>query len=251
MQRTALQSEKRPCGECGTETPLDELVHLGSTLICGHCKPRAVSKIREGAPLGGAHRIQPHVHRDRVRLPAGTVLPNRCVLCNAPAQVQLRHRYSPNFPLWLLPLTLAPFLGLSLRRWAPQIGLTGGTVGLLILVGAVILHPLSTPRPPVYVAIPLCENHHRARRLWLFWASVVVGLGVLGLGLAVLRFRGHAVPADWLYGPAFLIPAGALAIWARLRVVALEMMPATGPHSCLQVRGTGSAVRASLARVDD
>lgn len=238
--------DKRPCSECGGMRSGDELVRLGSQSVCAACKPRALSKILEGAPLGTANRAQPHVQKDCVHLPADTQLPDRCVVCNAHAPIRLPQRYTPTFPYWLLPVTLLPFLGLSLRLWLPGLGLTGGTIGLALLIGAVILHPLLTPRPPIVIGIPLCLSHHRQRRRWLVAGMVFILLGLLTFGVLVVRFHGHPIPLSWLYGPGFLLTAGTGMIWMRLRILSLEARP----DRSLKLRGATPVFRASLAQVD-
>jgi len=247
MNRAKLELERRRCGECGNSAPLDELVGLGCTLVCARCKPQALEKLREGASIGAADRQHPHVFRDRIRVPPGTQLPARCALCNGPAAGALAHRFLPPFPVWLLPLTLAPYIGLSLDRWFPRLGFTGGVTGLAILLAAVFLQPFFNRRPPVILRVGMCHGHQRQRRLWLTWS---VGAVLAGLGTTVLtmvRFRTQPVAWEWLYGPAFVIAAGALATWMRLRLVSLE----PGPQQMVQIRGTGPRFRASLPQVAD
>lgn len=246
MERAKLEMERRRCGECGNSATLDELVGLGCTWVCARCKPRALTKLRQGAPIGAADRAQPHVCGDRIRVPLGTQLPRRCALCNGPSVGSLGHRYSPPFPIWLLPLTLAPFVGLSLDRWLPQLGRIGGITGLAILLAAVFLQPFLR-RPPVIVTVALCRGHLRSRLVWLTWSIAAMLLGLIATVVTLFEFRGQPVPWEWLYGPAFVVGASALAIWFRLSLVSLE----PGPNRTVQLRGAGVKFRASLPQVAD
>ncbi len=70
------------CAECGQVFPLDDLIQLNQSHICARCKPIFLQKIQEGVATTSAR-----VWRDGNRLVAvaGTVLPDRCIKCNAPA----------------------------------------------------------------------------------------------------------------------------------------------------------------------
>ena len=235
------------CGECGQAVEAAGLVVVGCTPVCAACKLRALALLVQGAPVGQADRQQAHVTELWVRLPPGVPLPFRCVFCNAPAVTQVAQTFHPPFPIWLLPMVLAPFLGLSLSRWSPRLGLIGGAVGLGGLVASVFLHPRLSRNPATTLQIPLCHGHQRSRVRWLRWSLGALLMGLLLLLATLFVFWRSHIPWPWLQGSVFLVLAGALATAIRLRLVTLE----PGPGRCLQIRGAGDAFRASLPRTTD
>ena len=235
------------CGECGVPTRCDDLVALGPTRVCAACKPMALALLQEGGSIGRADRTAAHRVGDCIRVPAGTRLPTRCVLCNTNANRHLQQRLSPNFPAWLLPLTLAPFIGQSLGNWLPSLGNQGGIAGLGVLLSAVFFHPLITRQVPPSVDVPMCETHFQRRRLWLRFAIAAITIGCGITLLSWIRFQNLRIPWNWTYGPALLTFAGALVGWLRSSVVRL----APGPANTIELRGAGKSFRDSLPETLD
>ena len=237
----------RHCSECGSEVDSENLLRLGPTYICAACKPSALIRIQEGAPIGQADRAMPHVVDTRVRVPLSKNLPHRCVLCNSQPVHRLEQRFTPTFPAWLLPAVLAPYFGGWLGRGSRSFMFFGLGIGLLFLLAIVFLHPFLSGWKPRLISIPVCRSHHQRRLRWLQAAYLLIATGLIGTVITWSKFGGHATPWFWSVGPATLVFMGALILWSRLHLVRL----APAPADCVDVCGTGSAFRDSLPKTID
>lgn len=89
-------------------------------------------------------------------VPFGADVPERCVKCDAPAELEKMRGYSWHHPAWYLTFLLSP---------------------LIYIIAATIA------RKRAKVAVALCDEH-RARRgklVWSGWAAFVIGVGSIFL----------------------------------------------------------------------
>src|SRR5262249_31752161 len=145
------------CAECRQTFPQSEMLFLNRSWICAGCKPLFIQRLKEGAsPLGG----ELWRYRRQLVLRPGTVVPDRCVKCNSPAN------------------------GSRLRRrlyWHPPL------VYLLILVNLLLYVIVALViRKRAVIDIGICAVHRQRRIIIiaLSWSSILVGVAMLVYGIA-------------------------------------------------------------------
>ncbi len=139
------------CVECGKSFPPEELIQLNNSPVCAQCKPILLQRMREGAATPSAFGS---LWRMNSRLVArtGTVFPDRCVKCNAPAGgSRLKRTLYWMHPAWLL---------------------------LFFVSGLILIIVYYAIRKQAVVHIGLCDAHRERRKLGIIigWSSFLLGI---------------------------------------------------------------------------
>lgn len=145
------------CVECGKAFPPEETVTLNNLTVCAQCKPVFLQRLQEGAALPSVGELWQQNKRLVAR--TKTVFPNRCVKCNAPADIRLKRTL-----YWVHPAFLLLIL-----------------CNLLVLLVVYLI-----VRKKAEVEIGLCEAHRVKRKYGLItlWTSIVLGFLALCYGAA-------------------------------------------------------------------
>ena len=156
MENHEADSGTELCACCSREFTQDNLVFLENNWICGECKPSFVQMMEEGvAPTSMT------VARKKKILVMGknVPLPDRCVKCNAPANMK---RLTKRL-YWHSPVVYAALL-------------------LNVLIYALIAMCV---RKKATVEVGLCDRHFAKRKtaILVSWLLVLVSAGLLVGGL--------------------------------------------------------------------
>jgi hypothetical protein len=197
-----IPGARNTCVECGKTFPPDEIIYLNNSPVCAGCKPVYLQRLKEGAalPAGGS------VWRAGKKLVTrtGTILPDRCTRCNAPAGGYKLKREL----YWMHP---AFFLFLLCNL-------------LVLLIVYMIV------RKKAVLHIGLCEKHRaqRKRGLIIGWSSVPLGI-ILIIGAAVFQ-SGWWVLTGLLVLIGGGITAGIMARTIAATKIDKDYVWATGCH---------------------
>lgn len=157
------------CSQCGGAFPPDQVIAMGTGVICAKCKPAAIEKLREGIPLeNGVISLRRQYLGQETSLRSGGVL---FLLLGAilsilgvlwftnswPAATSALPRNSSTVPLGMAVVAIGGFLfvtGLALRQLRPSARIPSivfAAVGLLVipfgtLIGAYLLYLLFSKR---------------------------------------------------------------------------------------------------------
>ena len=159
-----IAPQRRPCPHCGEDIAI-------AADICPHCREEVVVIWRDG---------------DHLKMKIHSVLPNRCVKCNRPAQTR-EHVVLFWHPSWLYLLVLPCFL-------------------IYFLVALPV-------RKTAEIDIGLTSAWARKRRLAFLLASIIclAGMGVLIAG--IVRNKGETEPITIVTGIGLI--AGGLSYGRR------------------------------------
>lgn len=143
------------CAECGAVDP--GAVEISGMTICSNCQPIAVSKLREGIPLGGG----PWREGSQVVVRKDAPLPDRCVKCCEPSMKTIKKRLYWHSP-FLYILALSP---------------------LIYIIVALCVRKTMT------VWIPLCAtcSGRRLRNIWIAWGFFLVSVVLFVFGVRELN----------------------------------------------------------------
>ena len=108
------------------------------------------------APFAAASESECYRDGKNFVVPFGADMPERCVKCDAPADLEKERNYSWHHPVWYLAFCLSP---------------------LIYIVVALIA------RKRARVAVGLCEEHRIRRRklVWSGWGALAVGVSSIFL----------------------------------------------------------------------
>jgi len=177
-----------PCSECGQAFPASEILELRGLRVCAGCKPVVLQKMAEGvAPMGGegVWRIGP-----KLIFRSGAALPGKCIKCGQPSTHRLQRTLYWHAP-WIYLLILASLL--------------------IYVVLALVL------RKKAVVAIPLCDEHRKARSNGLLTTWLLV-FGVIG---SIVGGISMEQPWFFLLGLGCFIAAIVVGVRSRLLVPTL------------------------------
>ena len=139
------------CVECGKSFPPDEIITLNNSPVCAQCKPVFLQRMAENAPIPSSGNVWRYNKRLVTR--NETVLPDRCVKCNAPANgFRLKRTLYWAHPAYLLLLLL--------------------NVLILIIVYLIV-------RKKAVVQIGFCDYHRTKRTRCIAAAWSCFGLGIV------------------------------------------------------------------------
>lgn len=159
------------CSNCGKTVPRSDVITLQNATVCAACKPIVVQRMKEGSTInrGGVWRENELLVAEK-----GSVLPDRCVKCNGPAE------------------------GFRLQRkltWHPS-----GYYFLIIFPGLLIYALVAmciSKRATLHVG--LCSDHRRKRT-----NGMLVAWGLFAASLASF-FAAAAFRSGWLVVIGFLL----------------------------------------------
>lgn len=143
-------SSKKLCSQCGQSFSESELVRYENSLICAKCKPIFFQSLKEGIqPVGiGVWR-----HLSKLVMTKDAQLPDRCTVCNAPAN------------------------GLRLKRnlyWHPPAWYLLICAGILIYAIAALI-----VRKQARIEIGLCQIHFQKRKRAVGITWLLIGVSIL------------------------------------------------------------------------
>jgi hypothetical protein len=170
-----LAVSKQQCTQCGQSFAAGDLVRFENSLICANCKPLFFQSLKEGIqPVGvGVWR-----HFSQLVMTKDAQLPDRCTVCNAPAN------------------------GLRLKRnlyWHPPAWYLLICAGLLIYAIAALI-----VRKKASIEIGLCRTHIQKRKRAIAITWLLVGVSILVVILATIK------------EPTLILLAGAILIGALI-----------------------------------
>ncbi|MBL9146491.1 MAG: DUF4339 domain-containing protein [Verrucomicrobiaceae bacterium] len=177
-----------PCSECGRAFPSSEILDLRGHRVCAGCKPVVLQKMAEGvAPMGGdgVWRSGP-----KLVFRSGASLPGKCIKCGQPSTTRQQRTLYWHAP-WIYILVLVSLL--------------------IYVVLALVL------RKKAEVAIPLCEEHRKARSNGLLTTWLLV-FGVIG---SIVGGISMEQPWFFLLGLVCFIAAIVVGVRSRLLVPTL------------------------------
>jgi hypothetical protein len=142
---------KQQCTQCGQSFAESDLVRFETSLICAKCKPLFFQSLKEGIqPVGvGVWR-----HFSQLVMTKDAQLPDRCMVCNAPANgFRLKRNLYWHPPAWYLLIC----------------------AGLLFYAIAALI-----VRKQAKIEIGLCGKHvqKRKRDIAITWLLIVVSIAV-------------------------------------------------------------------------
>lgn len=177
-----------PCSECGRAFPASEILELRGHRVCAGCKPVVLQKMAEGvAPMGGdgVWRSGP-----KLVFRSGAALPGKCIKCGQPSTTRQQRTLYWHAP-WIYILVLVSLL--------------------IYVVLALVL------RKKAEVAIPLCEEHRKARSNGLLttWLLIFGLIGSIAAGVSMEQ------PLFFLLGLGCFIAAIVVGVRSRLLVPTL------------------------------
>ena len=166
--------EQQRCVECQRGFSTNDLLRYENVHVCAECKPTFFQKVREGITPG----LQIWRSEKFLVLRKDTVLPPRCVKCNAPQH------------------------GAKIKRklfWHPS------WIYLLILPGLLIYAVVATViGKRANIEIPLCLDHRRIRKrdLLITWLLIVFCLAAFGYAIVDSSGTFAFVGLGLLFGAA-------------------------------------------------
>ncbi|HEY1663656.1 MAG TPA: DUF4339 domain-containing protein [Verrucomicrobiae bacterium] len=157
---TGGASPGNACVECGKLFPPDEMVKLNNSWVCAQCKPIFLQRLAEGTTVPSAGTLWRT--NKKVVAKTGTIFPDRCIKCNAPANgFRLKRVLYWQHPAYLL-LLLCNLLVLLVvilivrkkavveiglcgahrarRKRGIIIGLSGLFGGIILIIGGIVFH---------------------------------------------------------------------------------------------------------------
>lgn len=202
VMMSAKPSSRKFCTQCGQSFAESDLVRFENSLICAKCKPIFFQSLKEGIqPVGvGVWR-----HLSQLVMAKDAQLPDRCTVCNAPANgFRLKRNLYWHPPAWYLLIC----------------------VGVLFYAIAALII-----RKQARIEIGLCQTHlqKRKRAVAIIWSLI---------GVSVLVGIVAAIKSPELFLLAIAIFLGAL-IYS---IVALQpVKPAKITDKLVWLRGVNQA----------
>jgi hypothetical protein len=193
---------KQSCTQCGQSYATSDLVRFENSLICAKCKPLFFQSLKEGIqPVGvGVWR-----HHSQLVMTKDAQLPDRCTVCNAPAN------------------------GLRLKRnlyWHPS-------AWYLLLCAGVLFYAIAAMivRKKASIEIGLCRTHIQKRKRAIAITWLLVGVSILVVILATIK------------EPTLILLAGAILIGALIYGVLTvpPVTPAKITDRLVYLKGVSSA----------
>src|SRR5262245_50781288 len=153
-----LAVSKQQCSQCGQTFAESDLVRFENSLICAKCKPIFFQSLKEGIqPVGvGVWR-----HFSQLVMTKDAQLPDRCTMCNNPANGFRLKRY----------------LYLHSSAWYLLI-----CAGLLFYAIAALI-----VRKKASIEIGLCPTHVQKRKRAIAITWLLVGVSILVVVLATIK----------------------------------------------------------------
>ena len=176
------------CSECGQAFPSSEILDLRGKRVCAGCKPVVLQKMAEGVASTGWEGVWRLGKKLVFR--SGAPLPSKCIKCGQPSTMRLQRTVYWHAP-WIYLLILA-------------------SLPIYVVLALVL-------RKKAEVAIPLCEEHRKARSMGLLMAWLLF-FGMIGAIFAVVSFQQ---PWIALAGLGCLIGSIVFGVRSRLLVPTL------------------------------
>lgn len=204
----ALPVSKQQCTQCGQSFAESDLVRFETSLICAKCKPVFFQSLKEGIqPVGvGVWR-----HFSQLVMTKDAQLPDRCTVCNAPANgFRLKRNLYWHPPAWYLLIC----------------------AGLLFYAIAALI-----VRKKASIEIGLCPTHIQKRKRAIAITWLLIGVSILVVFLATIK------------EPTLILLAGAILIGALIYgVIAVPpVTPAKITDRLVYLKGVGVAYLNMLA----
>ncbi len=197
------------CHSCGHSFPTDQLVLIAGASICAACKPRYLQGLRQGTSPAAAGLWR---KGKQIVIMPGSVLPDRCVKCNATTDLR---RYKRTL-YWHNPVVYVALL-------------------LNVIIYAIIAVIV---RKKAYTEVSLCGAHARRRITF-----ILIGWAVFLVGIASLPLLINLRAPDWTLAvvpPLCLVAA--IGFWVGSRLIHAMRID----ENSVCIGGSGEAFRAGL-----